>query len=311
MSEENQSSQPSPRRRPPRRPVRPVFWVLAQVGSRVRVKAPAALRPGPAAPPPETIRIPTRHGALRALVHRPAGAGRATPVVVHLHGGGFVNRYPEQDSHIAGHLVTELGVTVVLPDYDTAPRVRYPVAEEEVFDVVRWVQQADGWDGARLLLSGVSAGAKLAVNACQHLRDTGGPGALGVGLFVPVLDVTRTDRTSVIPRPAIGPFVQRFVGWSYFPEVARQREPLASPCRDPHLARAMPPTVILTGEQDTLAPEGAELARTLRAGGVHVVHREYPGVDHDFMATARVDTARAALAELAAFFAARLDAATG
>ena len=273
------------------------------------MKAPASLRPGPDVLPPQAILVPTRHGQVRCVVYRPARSEPGRPVVVHLHGGGFVNRHPEQDSHIAGYLVADLGVTVVLPDYDTAPKVRYPVAEEEAVDLVRWVRgagESSGWDGDRLFLSGVSAGAKLAINACQQLHAVGEQRPSALGLVVPVTDVTRTDRISSIARPAIGPFVQRFVGWSYFPETARQREPLASPHFDPALAAAMPPTLVLTAEHDTLAREGADLARTLRDGGVEVVHHEYPGVDHDFIAREPANTARAALVELAAFFRAHL-----
>lgn len=225
---------------------------------------------------------------------------------MHMHGGGFVNRYPEQDLHVARHLAVKCGATVVLPDYDTAPRVQYPVAEEQMLDVVRWVQNVDdpNWDGAALALSGVSAGAKLAINVCQQLRRAGLPGPQALALVVPVIDVTRTDRTSSIRRPAISPFVQRFVGWAYFPDVARRREPLASPLFDDTLARVLPPTLILTGSNDTLAPEGAALAATLRAAGTRVEYNEYPGADHDFIAGRDRPVISDALDRMATFLAA-------
>jgi acetyl esterase len=97
------------------------------------------------------------------------------------------------------------------------------------------------------------------------------------------MDVTRTDRTSSIRRPAISLLVQRFVGWAYFPDVARRREQLASPLFDDTLAGVLPPTLILTGSNDTLAPEGAALAATLQAAGTHVEYNEYPDADHDFI----------------------------
>jgi acetyl esterase len=269
------------------RPFQPLFWSLAQLGSRVKAKAPIGLTDGvERLPVPTTQHVPTRHGPVRLLVQRPASDVSRAPVVMHMHGGGFVNRYPEQDLHIARHLAVESGATVVLPDYDTAPRVQYPIAEEQMLDVARWVQRAQDqdWDGAALALSGISAGAKLAVNVCQQLHAAGLPGPQAIALVVPVIDVTRTDRTSSIRRPAISPLVQRFVGWAYFPDVVRRREPLASPLFDDTLAEVLPPTLILTGSNDTLAPEGAALAATLRAAGTRVEHHEYPGADHDFIA---------------------------
>ncbi|KQO62335.1 alpha/beta hydrolase fold domain-containing protein [Curtobacterium sp. Leaf261] len=293
-----------------RRPVSPLFWVLAQLGSRVRAGSPRGLpEPSTPLPAPTTVHIPTRHGPVRAVVQRPAGDDPDAPVVMHLHGGGFVNRYPEQDLHIARAMAGRLGAVVVLPDYDTGPRVQYPVAEEEAFDVARWLraETGAGWSGERLLLSGVSAGAKLAINTCQQLRTASLPAPVAVALIVPVTDVVRTDRTSGIPRPAISPFVQRFVGWAYFPEVARRREPLASPDRDATLAASMPPTLVLTGGNDTLAPEGAALAARLRAGGVRTEHHVFPGSDHGFVAGRDQQVVVDTLDRLTGFFAAQLE----
>jgi acetyl esterase len=289
------------------RTFQPLFWLLAQVGSRVRVKAPTGLTPGGERLPEQTtISVPTKHGPVRVVVQRPEDTVSRSPVVMHMHGGGFVNRHPEQDLHIARHLAARLGVTVVLPDYDTAPRVRYPVAEEQVFDIARWIQTTDDhhWDGAVLALSGVSAGAKLAVNVCQQLGRAGLPAPRAIALVVPVLDVTRTDRTSSIRRPAISPLVQRFVGWAYFPDVVRRSEPLASPLFDDTLTRVLPATLVLTGQHDTLAPEGASLAAALEQAGARVEHHEYPAADHDFIAGRDQDVIRDALDRMASFLAA-------
>lgn len=292
------------------RPFQPLFWSLAQLGSRIKAKAPTGLTAGAERlPAPATEHVPTRHGTVRVLVQRPASGSSRAPVVMHMHGGGFVNRHPEQDLHIARHLAVASGVTVVLPDYDTAPRVQYPVAEEQMLDLARWVQTGkdQDWDGAALALSGVSAGAKLAINVCQQLHGAGLPGPRAIALVVPVIDVTRTDRTSSIRRPAISPLVQRFVGWAYFPDVERRREPLASPLFDDTLAEVLPQTLILTGSNDTLAPEGAALAAALRAAGTRVEHQEYPGADHDFIAGRDRSVVSDALDRMATFLTASGD----
>lgn len=295
-----------------RRPFHPLFWTLAHLGSRIRAHAPKGTEePTRHLPPLETIWIPTRHGDLRTVVQRPAtanGGDRRPPVMVHLHGGGFVNRHPEQDRHIARHLADDLGAIVLLPDYSTAPRAVYPRAEEEVFDLVRWVMtdRRYGWNGERIALSGVSAGAKLAINGCQQLHAAGLSKPSALVLVVPVTDVVDNDRTSAIRRPVIGPFVQRFVGWAYFPEIARRTEILASPRFDPALAQAVPATLVLTAEYDTLAPEADELVGVLRAAGVDVVHHEYPGADHGFIAMKPVETIRDVLRRMADFLGPRL-----
>lgn len=293
-----------------RRSFKPAFWALANLGSRVHYTPPIARSLTTVKlPEPTALTIPTRHGARRAVLIRPprsqSGAAVRTPVVMHLHGGGFLNRYPEQDRHLARYFAASLGAAVVLPDYSTAPKVRYPVAEEEMFDVARWLQapdEAQGWDGTKLLLSGISAGSKLAINVCQQIHRHGGARPLAVSLVVPVTDMSRTDRTSPIPRPAINPFVQRLVAWAYFPDPQRRREALAAPRFDPYLADAMPPTLIQTGEYDTLAPEGAELARVLQDAGVVTGYRQYEKADHGFYSSKPVDRVARMLTEITSFF---------
>nr|WP_296770792.1 alpha/beta hydrolase [Rhodococcus sp. (in: high G+C Gram-positive bacteria)] len=298
-----------------RRTFNPIFWVLANIGSRARFTPKIARSLTTAVlPEPASLSIPTRHGALRAVVIRPGTTDPARgdalpPIIIQLHGGGFLNRYPEQDRHLARYFAANLGAVVVLPDYSTAPKVRYPVAEEEMYDVARWVQEsgdANGWDGDRLLLSGISAGSKLAVNVCQQIHTDGGRRPLAVSLIVPVTDMSRTDRTSIVRRPAISPFVQRMVSWAYFPDAERRREALAAPRYDASLPEAMPPTLIMTAQYDTLSAEGMELAQVLQAAGVETLYKEYPKADHDFYTSKPVDRVQDLLTTITTFFAAHL-----
>jgi acetyl esterase len=160
-----------------------------------------------------------------------------------------------------------------------------------MIDVAEWITASGkehGWDGARLALSGISAGAKFALNICQYRAAHGLTPPRAVALVVPVTDVVRTDRTSRYRRAAISPFIQRFVQWAYMPDPTRRSEPLASPRYDPALAGSMPPTIIQTGELDTLAAEGRELARLLADHGVEVTLHQVPGGDHSMYATREV-----------------------
>lgn len=296
-----------------RRSFSPLFWLLAELGSRVRyVPTVAAPLTTQVLQAEFGLEAPTRHGSVRVVVVRPVvtAATVPPPVVVQLHGGGFLNRYPEQDRHIARFLATRLGVVVVLPDYSTAPKVRYPVAEEQMLDVTRWVRdtgEVHGWAGDQLLLSGISAGAKLAINVCQQLHAAGEAKPIAVSLIVPVTDMTRADRTSAARRPAISPFVQRLVAWAYVPDEGRRREPLATPRYDDRLSAAMPPTLVQTARSDTLAPEGVELAAVLHRAGVEVVHRQYEDADHGFYASGPVERVEHVLTEITTFFTAHID----
>jgi acetyl esterase len=236
--------------------------------------------------------VPTRHGPVRCLIYRPPadaptpGAdGRPRPVHLQIHGGGFWGRFPFQDDHIATYIASDVGAVVVSVDYDVTPQVRFPVAEEECYDVAAWIYESgavNGWDSSRISVGGESAGGKLAINVCQLAHASGifRPCAL-VAAFA-VADVTRTDRTSGKRNAKISQTIQNLVKETYFVDAARRLDPIASPLYDKNLAAALPATLIMTGEYDTLAAEMDGLAEQLAAAGVTVVHRRFAKTDHGF-----------------------------
>lgn len=239
---------------------------------------------------PSVLRVPTRHGDVRCLVHRPHPeaplAGDRPPVHVHLHGGGFVMANPRQDDFLTTYIAAEVGAVVVSVDYSTAPQVRFPVAEEQAADVLSWVAGVGddlGWDGTRITIGGISAGAKLAISALQLARRAGGPTARAAVVLVPPVDlsVSPEDLRSPLAEPMIDSRMLHVVHGTYFVDASRRTDPLASPARDPHVAEALPPLLVITGEHDTLTPAATDFVRRLRAQGATVTHHDLPGVDHD------------------------------
>jgi acetyl esterase len=251
---------------------------------------------------PETVTVPTRHGPVRCLLYRPLGGGPLPPVHVQLHGGAFIVRSPRQDDHVCRYLAADVGAAVLVPDYDTAPAVAYPVAEHQAFDVAAWAHAhgaEQGWDGGRLSVGGYSAGAKLAINVVQQARDAGAflPVALAVGYGVTDVGLDPHLRTSPKRRPAIGPRLLRLVQHAYFPDPATRAEPLASPALSPDLT-GFPPTLVTTGELDSLEADGQIFAEKLRATGADVTYRCFPDVDHGYTHKRPVETAREAITGL-------------
>jgi len=262
--------------------------------TRLRLRKQVWLGTRPIAPP-TTLHVPTRHGEVALRIHRPnpasplsaarPGESGLPPVHLQLHGGAFIIRSVRQDDHLAAYLASEVGCVVVNVDYATAPQAAYPVAEEQCFDVATWLAEHGeeyGWDGTRMSVGGFSAGGKLAINVCQQAYAAGGPDLRALVLGCAVADVTRADRTSAKPRALISPALQRLVRDAYFPDAVRRGEPLASPLFDADLAKALPPTLITTGDLDTLGAEMDQLAERLTGEGVEVVHHRFAGTDHAF-----------------------------
>ena len=252
---------------------------------------------------PETTKLSTRHGYVRCLIYHPHPAAPLAvsgcpPVHLQIHGGGFVARHPRLDAHIVKYVASEVGAVVVAVDYDVAPRVQYPIAEQECYDVAEWIVRTGrqrGWDGSRLSVLGISAGGKLAINVAQQAYETDAFELRALQLAYATIDSTRSDRTSPLDRPRVSAAVQQLALDTYFADPSRRSEPLASPIFDRDIARKVPPTLILTGEYDTLGPEMDQFAEDLAKAGVDVTHRMFAETDHGFMHSGPIETVREVL----------------
>ncbi len=297
--------------------IAPLEYALAYAAQQV---APLVFRP-PAIPtptyspdPPGVVRVPTRHGPVRCFVYRPhpssplsGTSDRRPPLHIDIHGGGFVLRNTHEDAHICRFLASDVGCVVLAIDYHAAPQVTFPVAEQECIDVLQWaVDNADqqGWDADRVSVGGASAGAKLSMNLAQHAHDTDIALRAAV-LSYAVADCTRADRTSPKSNAAISPRLQKLSAKLYFVDPASHDDPIASPYHDADLPRKMPPTLIQTGDLDTLGPEMIEIADRLRAAGVDVIHTGYP-TDHAFNTQGDRTIMNTSIREIGAFLLARL-----
>jgi acetyl esterase len=197
-------------------------------------------------------------------------------------------------------------VAAVSVDYALSPEAKFPQALEECVGVVRWVAEHGaewGFDPARLILGGDSAGGNLALATALALRDSGGPELRGILTNYPVCD-SRLDTPSYREFSAGGYGLNRdrmAFYWSvYVPHAADRIHPYAAPLRG-DLA-GLPPTLVHLAELDVLRSEGEALIAKLQAAGVAVRAETFPGVVHGFMrAVERVGKARDAVAKAGAW----------
>jgi acetyl esterase/lipase len=226
-------------------------------------------------------RVPVR-------IYTPAGATGRLPLIVQIHGGGYV-----MGSHRMSHgsnmvMAAALGAVVVAVDYRLAPEVPAPGAVEDCYAVLAWAAaDADrlGIDRARVAVRGESAGGGLAAALCQLARDRGGPAIVHQNLIYPMLD----DRTCNEQVPDhLGAFVwtpraNRF-GWSALLGCAPGSgnvPPYAVPARAESLA-ALPPAFIAVGALDLFVLEDMAYAARLIEAGVPAELHVYPGAYHGF-----------------------------
>lgn len=239
-------------------------------------------------PRPQRLRVPTRHGDVRCA----RWAGRHEATYVHLHGGAFVMRHPAMDDFWARFVVATTGLTVVDVDYDVAPQVRYPVAQEQAHDVLAHLAA----EGLPVAVGGFSAGGNLAAAACLMARDLGTPPPRLQLLGVPSLDVAESYDDKGVTGSMLGRSVLDLVRATYYRDAARRAEPYASPLRAGSLA-GLPPAYVVTGERDLLRREGDAYAARLAEAGVPVDHHVVPGADHYFLTPANARREMTRMAE--------------
>lgn len=97
----------------------------------------------------------------RLDVYPAVGAVGPVPVVVFLHGGGFI-RGDKADRAAVGHYFSRHGVVAVLPNYRLGPRHRWPAGAEDAASALAWARAniaQYGGDPDHIVLAGESAGA--------------------------------------------------------------------------------------------------------------------------------------------------------
>src|SRR5512134_273883 len=113
--------------------------------------------------------VPVREGVTADVVV-PPGQG-PHPVLVYLHGGGWVCGSPKTHRKLA-HRFAEAGYLVFNVDYRLAPEHPFPTPFEDCLAAVRWAHRETarfGGDPARLAVGGDSAGGNLSAAVAAAL----------------------------------------------------------------------------------------------------------------------------------------------
>jgi acetyl esterase/lipase len=203
-------------------------------------------------------------------VYQPVRFAGAAPVVVFFYGGNW-NSGERASYRFVGEALASQGFVGVIPDYRLYPEVRFPDFLADCAAAVRWTAghiEGRGGDARRIFLMGHSAGA---YNAAMLALDS------------QYLEAVRVARSSIRAWIGLaGPYdflpLQGRIARAVFgyPDTSVLTQPI-------HFAsRGDPPALLVTGSDDRTVDPGntARLAERLRASGVAVTERVYPGVSH-------------------------------
>jgi acetyl esterase len=241
---------------------------------------------GPVMQETRELALPTRHGAVRARIHRPAAG--ILPGLVYLHGGGWTLFSIDTHDRVMREYAARAACCVIGVDYALSPERKFPVALEQVVDVVEALAVQGhglGIDATRLAIGGDSAGANLSVSTGLLRRDSGAAPPLRAMLLNYGAFATRCSeevcRRFGGPEYMLG--CEEMDGYwrNYLRSPADAEDPLACPLLAP--LAGLPPAFLAIAECDVLAEQNREMAGRLACAGVPVESVNYAGASHSFL----------------------------
>ena len=291
---------------------------LYEIGPAAALKVLDDLQAAPAGELPvdeEWITVPAAVGDVRVRIVRPQGASGTLPVVVYMHGGGWILGNAGTHDRLVRELAVGARAAVAFVEYTPSPEARYPVAIEQGYATAQWITRdgaARGLDASRLAVAGESVGGNMTAALAIMAKQRGDVTFVQQSLYYPVTDAAMN--TDSYDQFATGYYLSRAsMEWfwdAYAPDLARRSEITASPNQaSPEQLAGLPPALVFVDEADVLRDEGEAYAAKLRRAGVPVTTVRYDGTVHDFMllnSLSQTRAARAAIAQATSFLRAAL-----
>ena len=240
----------------------------------------------------QTIPVGSNNETMIQIV-RPAGVSenQLLPVVMYFHGGGWVLGGFDTHERLIKELANAANVSVVYVNYTLSPEAKFPVALEEAYAATKWVAengQSINVNSSRLAVAGDSVGGNMATAVAMLAKERDdGPNISFQALFYPVTDVNFNTPSYLeyqsgyhLSRDAMIWFWTNYLD----NKTTNIKDPLVSPLQASiEQLQGLPPTLVITDENDVLRDEGEAYAHKLMEAGVPVASVRYLGTIHDFM----------------------------
>ncbi|MFJ4030838.1 alpha/beta hydrolase [Streptomyces griseoluteus] len=239
-------------------------------------------------------------GTVRTRIIRPKGVTGPLPVLIYIHGAGWVFGDDKTHDRLFRELTVGAGAVGVFPVYDRAPEAKYPTQVEQNYAVGQWVLKHGAehdMDTSNVAVTGESVGGCMATVFALMNKDRGGIDLKAQCLLYPVTDAG-------FDTPSYAQFAEGYyltrdgMKWfwdAYTSDPSQRSEKYAAPLRASlEELKGLPPTLVITDEADVLRDEGEEYANKLREAGNDVTSVRVAGMVHDFLLLDSLRDTRAA-----------------
>jgi acetyl esterase len=236
------------------------------------------------------VTVPSNFGEVRVRLVRPRGVTRPLPVVIYLHGGGWILGSSVTHDLLTRRLAVGADAVVAFVEYSRAPEAKYPTQNEQSYAVAQWIirQGTNGaFDATHIAVAGDSAGGNMATVLAIMAKQRGDVRFVHQSLFYPMTDANAADSES-LQRFKDGPYGSaEGLEWFWSSYLANRQlrtevtvSPLQATLAD---LEGLPPALVIVDENDVLRDQGEAYADKLRDAGVPTTSVRFNGTIHDFM----------------------------
>jgi acetyl esterase len=204
------------------------------------------------------------------------------PVIIYLHGGGWILGSANTHDRLVRELATRIPAEVVFVKYTPAPEAQFPVQNEQAYAVTEAMAKL----GRPMALVGDSVGGNMTIAVAMMAKARRLPNIVAQVLAYPVTsaDFDTSSYTAFADGPWLTKKAMQWFWDAYMPNKQARKNPLATPLSASlEELQGLPPTLGITDANDVLRDEGEAFFDRLRRAGVAVESHCVQGIFHDFL----------------------------
>ena len=236
-----------------------------------------------------TIYTGAEYGSVDLRIVRPLGNNEKLPLILSIHGGGWVLGNKETHDMLIRKLAISSNSVVIFPEYTLSPEAKFPTAINQCYAALKYIyenSQEFNINPKKIVIAGDSVGANMAIGVALKSKYDNGPKIIYQILLYPVTSTQMDTKSYELFKD--GPWLtKKAMEWfvnSYICDEKEKSNIYLSPLKtSAERLEHLPPAMIITAENDILRDEGEMFARRLRDSGVDVYSVRVNGTIHDFM----------------------------
>ena len=225
---------------------------------------------------------------IRTRIYRPQNVTGKLPAMIYIHGGGYIIGSPETAHAIIERFVATRPCVVIAPDYRKAGTAPFPAGFNDCYETLLWAKHNADELGIRdtgFIVAGHSAGGGLTAAVTLKARDTREVDLAFQMPIYPMIDDTQPSDQERAMRTPVWDTELNEIGWNaYLADLHANGEEIpayAAPARNTDYTN-FPPTISFVGDKEPFYAEDVAYVDALRAAGVDVAFKEFPGCFHAF-----------------------------